>query len=236
MMRHIDHRQMGRSQIGWLDSYFHFSFAEYYNPKNIQFGALRVINDDMIQPNTGFDPHPHRDMEIITYVIDGELTHADSMKNRRTLTRGQVQYMSAGTGVVHSEHNFGKSLLRLLQIWIFPDSTGLTPNYGDYQFTMEDRDGRWLPIATWVENTASGAPVRIHQDINMYATVLSPDQSLDFEVAKGRQAYFVLIEGSALFGDKTLAARDALEAAEETVTVTARDTAAHILVIEMRKA
>src|SRR5690554_6732108 len=105
MLRKIDNTKMGRSNLGWLQSIFHFSFAEYYNPNNINFGVLRVINDDIIAPNTGFDMHPHRDMEIISYVIDGELTHEDSMGNKGALTRGQVQYMSAGTGVYHSEHN-----------------------------------------------------------------------------------------------------------------------------------
>ena len=161
MPRYIDSKQMGRSRLGWLDSHFHFSFAEYYNPKNIRFGALRVINDDLIQAGTGFDTHPHENMEIITYVVEGELTHADSMGNRHTLTRGQVQYMSAGTGVTHSEHNFGKERLRLLQIWIFPDQKGYEPNYGDYRVAVEDRRDRWLPLVASVEDTDSPAPVRI---------------------------------------------------------------------------
>ena len=131
MIRLISHKKMGRSSLGWLESWFHFSFAEYYNSDNINYGVLRVINDDTIRPGTGFDLHSHRDMEIITYVIDGELTHADSMNNQRTLKRGDVQYMSAGTGVVHSEHNLGEKPLRLLQIWILPDRRGLEPQYGD---------------------------------------------------------------------------------------------------------
>ena len=119
MLTKIESKNMGNSNLGWLKSKFHFSFAEYYNPDNINFGVLRVINDDLVQPNTGFDTHPHRDMEIISYVVNGELTHGDSMGNKNTITRGHVQYMSAGTGVYHSEHNFGKDTLRLLQIWIF---------------------------------------------------------------------------------------------------------------------
>lgn len=235
MIRYIDSRKMGRSRLGWLDSHFHFSFAEYYNPENINFGVLRVINDDLIQPHTGFDTHPHRDMEIITYVVDGELTHADSMSNRRTLTRGQVQYMSAGTGVTHSEHNKGDELLRLMQIWIFPDTKGLDPNYGDHRFAIDDRNDRWMPIATSVGNNSSAAPVKIHQDINMYAAILSKGKTMTFEVAEGRQAYFVLIEGSAKVGESiVLNERDALEAVEENVELTAPESA-HILVIEMEK-
>ena len=105
MFRKVDHKNMGRANHGWLNTHFHFSFANYYNPNNMNFGALRVINDDLVAPQTGFDMHPHRDMEIISYVVDGALTHEDSMGNRGTIERGHVQYMSAGTGVFHSEHN-----------------------------------------------------------------------------------------------------------------------------------
>ena len=121
MIKYIDHEKMGTADHGWLRSRFHFSFAQYYNPENMGFGALRVLNDDLVRPGTGFETHPHRDMEIISYVVQGELTHGDSMGNRQTLKRGQIQYMSAGTGVWHSEHNLGEDTLRFLQIWIYPD-------------------------------------------------------------------------------------------------------------------
>lgn len=234
MLRYIDSKKMGRSRLGWLDSHFHFSFAEYYNPKNINFGVLRVINDDLIQPHTGFDTHPHKDMEIITYVVDGAVTHADSMENRHTLSRGQVQYMSAGTGITHSEHNLGDETLRLLQIWIMPDRTGHEPNYGDYPFVPEDRDDRWMPVASAFENKTSDAPIRIHADVNLYASILSADSSLTFEVSKNRQAYLVLIEGGAEINGIHLSERDALEITEETITVNATETS-HILIIEMEK-
>jgi len=235
MLRYIDSKKMGRSFLGWLDSHFHFSFAEYYNPDNIQFGALRVVNDDLIEPGTGFDTHPHRDMEIITYVVDGELTHADSMGNKHALTRGQVQYMSAGTGVTHSEHNFGNERLRLLQIWILPDKKGHTPNYGEHRFTMDERENTWLPIATCAEHPNGKAPVRIHQDINVYAALLTNTKSIDFPVGKGRQAYLIMIEGSANINGITLNTRDALEVTEETITIEPEDSA-HVLVLEMAKA
>ena len=235
MVRYIDSKKMGRSFLGWLDSHFHFSFAEYYNPENIHFGALRVVNDDMVQPGTGFDTHPHRNMEILSYVIDGELTHADSMGNKHTLTRGQVQYMSAGTGVLHSEHNLGDAMLRFLQIWILPDADGHKPQYGDFPFKIEDRENKWLPIAAAVGNTESQAPIRIHQDINAYATILTNGQSIDFSVEKGRQAYLVMIEGSADINGIRVNMRDAMEITEETVTIKPDDTA-HMLVIEMAKA
>jgi len=234
MLRYIDHTQMGRGQHGWLDSYFHFSFAEYCNPENIHFGVLRVLNDDQVKQGTGFDTHPHADMEIISYVVNGELTHKDSMGNERTLTRGQVQYMSAGTGVLHSEYNHGKDLLRFLQIWILPDRKGYAPNYGDYRFKLEDRHNRWLPIAAGYENLESKAPIKIHADIAMYASILSAGQSLDFQVARGRQAYLVLIEGKAAINNSRLQMRDALEITGEDILVQAEGES-HLIVIEMEK-
>lgn len=234
MIRYIDSKNMGRSRLGWLDSHFHFSFAEYYDPNNLQFGVLRVINDDLIEPHTGFDTHPHRDMEIITYVVDGAVTHADSMKNRHTLSRGQVQYMSAGTGITHSEHNLGDETLRLLQIWILPDRTGHTPKYGDYSFALEDRYDRWMPIASGFGSEASAAPIRIHADVNLYAAILTVGSSLSFEGSKNRQAYLVLIEGKAEINGIHLSSRDALEITEESIMVNASQTS-HILIIEMEK-
>ena len=234
MLRFIDHTKMGRGMHGWLDSHFHFSFAEYYNPANIQFGVLRVVNDDMVQPGKGFDTHPHQNMEILSYVVDGELTHADSMGNRQTLTRGQVQYMSAGTGVLHSEYNLGGDVLRFLQIWIYPDRQGLKPNYGDYRFRLEDRYDRWMPVASNVDNEGSKAPIRIHADINAYATILSEGKTMDFEVKAGRQAYLVLIEGEAEIGGMKLSERDAMEITEQDISIHALKQA-HILVIEMEK-
>ena len=173
MLRKIDHRQMGKSNLGWLQSIFHFSFAEYYNPENINFGVLRVINDDQIAPGTGFGTHPHRDMEIISYVVDGSLTHADSMGNQRDVKRGHIQYMSAGTGVLHSEHNRSTDPLRMLQIWILPDKQGYAPNYGDYLFEWEERKNKWLHM---VSDKEGSAPVKINQDVNFYSLNLKREK------------------------------------------------------------
>jgi redox-sensitive bicupin YhaK (pirin superfamily) len=232
---------MGRGVHGWLDSHFHFSFAEYYNPSNIHFGALRVLNDDLVQCGKGFDTHPHENMEIISYVVNGELTHRDSMGNERTLTRGQIQYMSAGTGVTHSEYNHGKETLRFLQIWLFPDKKGYAPDYGDVQFAFEDRLGQWLPLAASADNRDSAAPVKIHTDCNAYASLISPGSSLDFTVLPDRQAYLALIEGNArLQGRNGSAAelfmRDAAEITGESFTISAGPEAAHVLIIEMAQA
>lgn len=224
---------MGRSQLGWLDSWFHFSFAEYYNPNNLRFGALRVINDDLIAPRTGFDTHPHADMEIVTYVVDGVLTHADSMQNKRTLRRGQVQYMSAGTGVLHSEMNETNEALRLLQIWILPDRRGYTPRYGDVALLWEPRVDRWLQIAS---GEVGEAPVHLRQDMRIFAAEITEAKTLRYPLQRDRQAYLVLIEGAARIGDISLTQRDALEiAGEETVAIEALPTA-HVLLFEMAQA
>jgi redox-sensitive bicupin YhaK (pirin superfamily) len=224
---------MGRGQHGWLDSHFHFSFAEYYNPRNIRFGVLRVFNDDIVQAQTGFDTHPHQDMEIISYVLQGELSHKDSMGNAHTLTRGQVQYMSAGTGVFHSEYNLQpEAELRFMQIWIFPRQRALQPNYGEHRFALEDRFKKWLPIATDYENKENDAPIKIHQDVNVYATILGAAESIDFKVASDRQAYLVCLEGEADIGSIHLNTRDALEIIREDVLITTSG-GCHLFIIEM---
>lgn len=230
MLRKLDHEKMGTSNLGWLKSIFHFSFAEYYNPKNINFGVLRVINDDLIAAGSGFDTHPHRDMEIISYVVDGNLTHADSMGNENTVSRGHVQYMSAGTGVLHSEHNYGDQTLRLLQIWVFPDQRGYSPNYGDYRFPWEARHNQWLHM---VSDKNGDAPIKVNQDVNFYSLELENDKEIGFSVSEGRQAYLVQIEGNSEINNVSLVAKDGLEVVEEDIQIKALETS-HFLVIEMK--
>ncbi len=231
MLKRIDHKNMGSSNLGWLRSIFHFSFSDYFNPLNINFGVLRVINDDLIEANTGFDTHPHKDMEIISYVIDGELTHGDSMNNKSTLQRGHVQYMSAGTGVFHSEHNLGDEVARLLQIWIFPDRKGHVPNYGEFRFDWEERVNKWFHVVSSMEGNA---PVRIHQDVNIHVLELDKEKSIEFPVQEGRQAYLVQIEGSSKVNDIKLDMRDAMEIVEEDILIVAEEKS-HFLIIEMAK-
>lgn len=231
MLRKIENKNMGRSNLGWLRSVFHFSFAEYYNPQNINFGVLRVINDDLVAPQTGFSTHPHQNMEIISYLVNGELTHGDSMGNKSTITRGHVQYMSAGTGVYHSEQNFGDETLRFLQIWILPDRAGHNPNYGDYRFSMEDRHNKWQHM---VSSKEGGAPIKINQDANIYSLELDKGNEISFPVSEGRQAYLVQIEGTSTINDITLNMRDAMEIIEEDLQIKADETS-HFLVVEMKK-
>ncbi|MEH7463030.1 pirin family protein [Bacillus thuringiensis] len=231
MFKKVDHKQMGRANHGWLNTHFHFSFADYYNPNNMRFGALRVINDDLVAAQTGFEMHPHRDMEIISYVVDGALTHQDSMGNRGTIERGHVQYMSAGTGVFHSEHNLGGETLRLLQIWILPDRAGHTPNYGEFKFNWNKRENTWFHMVSPIDG---GAPIEIHQDANLYSLALEEGKEITFSVGEGRQAYLVQIEGSGVVNGETLVMRDAAEVIEEDIRIQAAETA-HYLVIEMKK-
>ena len=173
-------------------------------------------------------------MEIISYVVDGELTHGDSLGHERTLTRGQVQYMSAGSGIVHSEHNHGTDTARFLQIWILPDRRGRTPAYGDHRFAWADRVGRWLLLAG---PEGSGAPAELHQDARISAAFITAGSDLKLELAADRQAYLVLIEGDLTWPGNTdgpMGARDALEITGVTLPL-ASETGAHVLVVEMAR-
>lgn len=231
MLRKLDHRNMGKSDLGWLKSIFHFSFSDYFNIDNMNFGVLRVLNDDLIEGGTGFDYHPHKDMEIVSYIINGGLTHGDTMGNKNTLYRGHVQYMSAGTGIYHSEQNLGDETTRILQVWIIPDKKGYKPTYGDYRYNEEDRKNKWLNI---VSSKGGDAPVTINQDANFYVVELDEGKEIDFKVEKGRQGYLVQIEGDSIINSLELNERDALEIVEEDINIKANKKS-HILIIEMKK-
>ncbi|MBU3136990.1 pirin family protein [Clostridium gasigenes] len=231
MLKKVESSKMGSSDLGWLKSKFHFSFAEYYNPNNMRFGSLRVINDDLVNPHTGFDTHPHHDMEIISYVVDGELTHADSMGNKSTLKRGHVQYMSAGTGIHHSEHNLGENIVRLLQIWIFPDKRGHNPNYGEYRFDWDERKNKWLHM---ISSNQGDANVKVNQDVNIFALELEVNNEIDYSVEVGRQAYLIQIEGKSNINGITLNQRDAMEIVEENIKIKP-EILSHFIIVEMKK-
>ncbi|MDD2382741.1 MAG: pirin family protein [Sulfurospirillaceae bacterium] len=219
------------AEHGWLTSRFHFSFAEYHNPNNMHFGALRVLNDDLILPKTGFDTHSHRDMEIVSYVVNGEITHKDSMGNAKVLKRGEVQYMSAGTGIYHSEHNRHESdSLRLLQMWFLPTSTHLTPVYGDKHYTKEERHNTLLHI---VSSYQGDAAIKINQDVNLYVTELDKGLHVNVSIQPQRQVYLVQIEGSCLVNTIELHQGDALEVIQEKHLKIEALSDAHILVIDL---
>lgn len=231
MIRKINSEYLGQSDLGWLRSRFHFSFAEYYNPNNINFGKLRVINDDLVKAGKGFTTHPHKDMEIVSYIVDGKLTHTDSMGNEHTLTRGHVQYMSAGTGVYHSEMNFGDETLRFLQMWIIPDKNGYTPNYGDFRYEWDDRNNKWLHIVSSYEGDAE---VKLHQDFNIYVVEIDEGNEVEFNVEEGRQAYIVQIEGKSDINGEEMNMRDGMEVVEEEIKIKAKEKS-HVILLEMKK-
>ena len=232
MFKKIQKDTMFLSDLEWLQSRFHFSFAQYRNFDNINFGVLRVLNDDIIHANSGFDTHPHKDMEIISYIINGEITHKDSMGNQDTLKRGEVQYMSAGTGVFHSEHNKTNKDLRLLQIWIVPPQDNLTPIYGQKKYEEIQSKNKLLNI---VSSHKGNSDVKIHQDINMYVSQLESNKNLEFSIESNRQVYFVQIEGSSDVNGCELNHGDAMEIKEEKkLNITALEDS-HFLFIEMKE-
>ncbi len=234
MLKKLLKQNMGTSNLGWLESQFHFSFAEYRNPSNINFGVLRVLNDDIVHPNSGFDTHPHANMEIISYIVNGEITHKDSMGNSETLKRGEVQYLSAGDGIYHSEHNrHNTEDLRLLQIWIIPPKTGLPRLYGSKKYLSEERKNKLLNI---VSSENGNAEVKIHQDINMYVSELDESRNIDFKIEKGRQVYFAQIEGSSDINGVELKSGDAMEITKENNINIKAITNSHFLFIEMKEA
>lgn len=232
MLKKLPKENMGTSNLGWLESRFHFSFAEYRNPNNINFGVLRVLNDDIVHPNSGFDTHPHANMEIISYVVDGEITHKDSMGNAETLKRGEVQYLSAGDGIFHSEHNWNKTkYLRLLQIWIIPPKSGLPRLYGSKNFKETDRKNKLLNI---VSSQDGNADIKIYQDINMYVSELEANKTIDFDIKKNRQIYFVQIEGTASINGINLNNGDAMEIVDVSKLEVKALSNSHFLFIEMK--
>ncbi|EQB39958.1 hypothetical protein M947_05075 [Sulfurimonas hongkongensis] len=214
MLRKLPKENMGSSNLGWLESRFHFSFAEYRNHDNVNFGVLRVLNDDIIHPESGFEMHPHHDMEIVSYIVDGELTHKDSMGNSEMLKRGEVQYMSAGSGVMHSEHNRHTSDdLRLLQIWIVPPEKNLQILYGSHAYKKKQRENKLLNI---VSSQNGDAKIKLYQDVDIFVSELDDGKVLEFSIKEKRQIYFVQIEGSSDINGVVLNDGDAMEVTKET--------------------
>mmetsp|Transcript_36523 Transcript_36523/g.37193 ORF Transcript_36523/g.37193 Transcript_36523/m.37193 type:complete len:288 (+) Transcript_36523:1-864(+) len=237
------------TNANWLKSRFHFSFAEYYNPKNSSFGVLRVMNDDLVQPDRGFGTHPHANMEIATYVVNGSLTHKDSMGTEESLSRGSIQFMTAGTGVRHSEYNLDKSTpLRFIQMWIVPRTRSLQPNYGSMSGEQSpSRLNQWAHLVSDVKSTVL-TPVKINQDVNIYVAEIAQGNTLALEIKASRQAYFLQIEGQSQIknGSETVVL-DQHEAAELYAGLRADenslqlevsangDSTAHCLVVEMKQ-
>jgi redox-sensitive bicupin YhaK (pirin superfamily) len=201
--------ERGYADHGWLKSFHTFSFADYFDPQHVEFGPLRVINEDRVAPGAGFGTHGHRDMEILSYVLSGALAHRDSMGNGSTIRPGDVQRMSAGRGVQHSEFNASKSEpVHFLQIWIQPDRTGIAPGYEEKHFSPEERRGRLRLIAS--PDRADGS-LLIHQDARVYAGLLDGAETAQLELAAGRQVYVHLARGALSASGIALAGGDALK-------------------------
>lgn len=223
--------ERGQADYGWLDTKHTFSFGEYYDPANMGFGALRVINEDRVQPGEGFGTHPHRDMEILTYVLDGALEHKDSMGNGSVIRRGDIQYMSAGTGVTHSEFNPSASEpVHLLQIWIIPGERGAAPRYGQQHFEAEDKQGQWRLIASPDGHEGSLA---IRQDARLYARILEEGEKADFRIPAGRKAYLHVARGAVTLDGQSLVAGDGLRVTDEERLHLAASISAEVLVFDL---
>ena len=226
---------MEASRMHPANTYFHFSFAEYHNPVRMNFGTLRVLNDDDVRPQGGFGTHPHRNMEIVSYVVGGKLTHRDSAGYHDTLERGHVQTISAGTGVSHSELNEGENWCRFLQIWILPEATGLPVRYENHKFALEDRENRLLHIVGNSKNKGQ-APLYVFQDVNIHVSELTDkDNSVSFSLEQGRQAYLNCFEGSIdIEGYPSLGKRDSLELhGKNELAISLTSYNAHFILIEM---
>ena len=196
----------GHAQHGWLDSFHTFSFADYYDPQHMGFRALRVINEDRVQPAQGFGRHSHRDMEIVTYVIEGALAHQDSLGNGSVMRPGDVQRMSAGRGISHSEYNHSDSeLVHFLQIWLLPEKAGLPPSYEQKHFSQSERAGRLRLVAS---RDARDGSVRVHQDVALYAGLLAAGERASLALAPGRHAWVQVVRGALDLDGAALAAGD----------------------------
>ena len=222
---------LGKANFGWLDANHHFSFGRYRDPTRDQWGKLRVWNDDTIEAGRGFDPHPHRDMEIITYVREGAITHKDSMGNEGRTEAGDVQVMSAGTGVVHAEYNLEPGTTTLFQIWIMPDKRGVQPSWGAKKFPKEQREAGFEVLASGrPQDSASGA-LPINVDGAVMAATLKKGQTLTQALAPGRAAYLVPAKGAVTVNGVGAQARDGVAIRdEESITITASDDAELVMV------
>lgn len=222
---------LGGADHGWLKARHHFSFADYHDPARMNWGRLRVWNDDEIASGTGFDPHPHRDMEIVTYVREGAITHRDNMGNEGRTEAGDVQIMSAGTGVVHSEYNLEPETTRIFQIWILPDRRGAKPNWGAKAFPKAQREAGFEVLASGRAADAGNGALPINADAAVMAATLKAGQTLRQPLAEGRAAYLVPARGAVEVNGIALGARDgAAIRAEREIAITASEDAELVLV------
>ncbi len=220
---------LGGDDHGWLKTKHHFSFAEYYDPARMNFGALRVWNDDEIAPGTGFPPHPHADMEIITYVREGAITHRDSLGNEGRTEAGDVQVMSAGSGIRHAEYNLEAGTTRLFQIWIMPNRRGGPPSWGAKPFPKDDRAGRFVALASGIAGDSDALPIRT--DARVVGATLRAGESTEYSLGAERKGYLVPATGKIEVNGVTINARDGAAIQNEVVvTIKALEDSEIVLV------
>jgi quercetin 2,3-dioxygenase len=225
--------ERGHFDHGWLNTYHSFSFADYHDPKHMGFRSLRVINEDYVAPGNGFGTHPHRDMEIITYVLEGALAHKDSMGNGSAIRPGEVQRMSAGTGVLHSEYNNSPAQeVHLLQIWLLPEKRGIVPTYEQKTFVREEKLNRLRLVAS---PDASDGSVLIHQDAKLYGSILEPGKTVTHDLAAGRHGWIQLVDGNLTLNGRRLKPGDGAAISDESkVEITSTgDTEAEFLLFDL---
>jgi len=227
-------KERGHADHGWLNTYHTFSFSDYYDRRFMGFRSLRVINEDWVQPGYGFPPHPHRDMEIITYVLEGSLEHKDSMGTGSVIRPGEVQKMSAGTGVRHSEFNHSKTEpVHLYQIWILPERAGIAPMYEQKAIPAEEKQGKLRLVASPAGGNGSSA-VKIYQDAELYATELAHGQTVEHKLGAGRYAWLQVARGAVNVNGQELKAGDGASVAEESqLTVAGRAEKSEVLLFDL---
>ncbi len=225
-LRHSDDR--GHNQLPWLDSHFTFSFDRYYDPDHMQFRSLRVINEDVIAPAQGFPMHPHRDMEILTWILEGALEHRDNAGGSGVIRPGELQHMTAGSGVMHSEFNPSpKNAVHLLQIWLLPERKGLAPSYEQLAFPDSDLRGKFNLVA------GPKAPVTIHQDANLYITRLNEGDAVKHAIAPGRHAWVQIARGAVELNGRELKAGDGAAVSDESELIVKARESSEVLAFDL---
>jgi len=231
MIELIPSESRGSADHGWLKARHTFSFAEYQNPKRVRFGPLRVINEDRIAPGQGFGTHPHKDMEIVTYPISGAIEHKDSMGNGTVISAGEVQRMTAGSGVQHSEFNHSQTdELHLLQIWLFPEENDLEPGYEQEMFSREDKLDQLRLIAS---RDGRDGSVTVHQQVDLYASILQPDSEIEHTIADSHKVFVQIISGVVAVNGQSASAGDGVQISDEDKLIMTSEAEAEFLVFDM---
>lgn len=226
-----DRHARGHTKLGWLDSYHTFSFGGFYDPQRMGFHSLRVINDDRVVPSAGFPMHSHRDMEILTYVLEGALEHKDSLGTGAVIYPGEAQIMSAGTGITHSEFNSSKTEpVHFLQIWIMPDQAGLKPRYEQRNFPLEEKRGKLRLIAA--KDGREGA-VTVHQAVDIYVSVLEPGDQISHQLRPNRHAWLQIARGTVMLDGHSLEAGDGVAISQGEQLAISTDVGAEILLFDL---